>query len=157
MAAPTNFLAPIPGMSLTVEKGNRPWEQPPQYTTTTEVVDFYTKQLTNIDKMEEIASILKRNVPIDLIVESMVTFGMMKGKHTVDAGMLVAPILVELIITIAEMYGVDYQVTAAQPARKSSLTEEEARQIVEEAEAKMMKAAEKKTGGKGLMAKGEQE
>ena len=29
----SSFDRPIPGMSLTAELGNRPWQQPPQYST----------------------------------------------------------------------------------------------------------------------------
>ena len=33
--------APIAGQSLTAELGNRPWQQPPQYTTVEEALQFY--------------------------------------------------------------------------------------------------------------------
>jgi len=151
------LMAPIPGMSLTSEPGNRPWEQPPQFTTMEEVAAFYSKQLTNVDRMEQIVDVLKRDVPIDVIVESMIVYGMMKGKHTIDAGMLVSPILVELIISVAEMYGVDYTVSAEDKIKPPSFSTEEAKEIVTKTEQKMKTAVEKAGGPKkGLMAKGEQ-
>ena len=143
-------------MSLAAEPGSRPWEQPPQYTSVKEVVEVYTQQLTNVDRMAQIADILRRGVPIDIIVESMIVYGMMQGKHTIDAGMVASPVLVELIITIAEMYGVDYVVSADDAIEEPVLTEEEAVQLVKDTEAKMSAAvAKKQSGAKGLMAKGE--
>ena len=154
--ATSDFIAPIPGMSLAAEPGSRPWEQPPQYTSVKEVVEVYTQQLTNVDRMAQIADILRRGVPIDIIVESMIVYGMMQGKHTIDAGMVASPVLVELIITIAEMYGVDYVVSADDAIEEPVLTEEEAVQLVKDTEAKMSAAvAKKQSGAKGLMAKGE--
>ena len=37
--------APIAGQSLTTEPGNRPWENPPQYTTVEEALEYYIHKL----------------------------------------------------------------------------------------------------------------
>ena len=39
--------APIPGMSLTHELGARPWQQPAQYTTIDEVIDYYVTRMAS--------------------------------------------------------------------------------------------------------------
>lgn len=46
MAEP-NLDAPIAGMGLTHEVGARPWQQPPQYNTVEEAMDFYISKLEN--------------------------------------------------------------------------------------------------------------
>ena len=42
-----NFDAPIPGQSLTHELGARPWQNPPQYSTIEEALEFYVPRLSN--------------------------------------------------------------------------------------------------------------
>ena len=46
--------APIAGQSLTAELGNRPWQQPPQYTTVEEVLEFYVPRLTNPEMLDDL-------------------------------------------------------------------------------------------------------
>ena len=38
------FDAPIPGMALTAEAGNRPWQKPPRYANTKDVVGEASKR-----------------------------------------------------------------------------------------------------------------
>lgn len=37
----STFDYPIPGQGMTAEVGSRPWQNPPQYTTVEEALEFY--------------------------------------------------------------------------------------------------------------------
>ena len=39
------FEAPIAGMSLTAEPGNRPWQQPAQHSTVEEAIEYFNKAI----------------------------------------------------------------------------------------------------------------
>lgn len=103
---------PIPGISLTGELGNAPWEQPPKYASINEVVDYYSDKLVEEEVIGNVIDVIKRNVPLLTISEGIIRAGIMEGMHTIDAGMLVKPILVELLIALAEIYGVKYVIQA---------------------------------------------
>jgi hypothetical protein len=109
-----NFLhKPIPGISLTGKPGNAPWEQPPKYTSIDEVVDYYSDLLVEEDTIKNVIDVIKRNVPLMTISEGIIRTGIMQGTHTIDVGMLVKPVLIELLIALAEIYGVKYVIQAS--------------------------------------------
>lgn len=110
--APDFLHQPIPGISLTGAPGNAPWEQPPKHTSIDEVVDYYSDRLVDEDMIVNVIDVIKRDVPLLTIAEGMIRAGIMEGMHTIDAGMLVKPILVELMIALAEIYGVKYVIQA---------------------------------------------
>jgi hypothetical protein len=103
---------PIPGISLTGAPGNAPWEQPPKHTSLDEVVDYYSDRLVDEDMIGNVIDVIKRDVPLLTIAEGMIRTGIMEGMHTIDAGMLVKPVLVELMIALAEIYGIKYVIQA---------------------------------------------
>jgi hypothetical protein len=105
---PAMFTAPIPGMSLTTEKGNRPWERPPQFTTIEEVFPFYMKSLGNKTFLLGMFNALEAGVPITILVDTMITAAVAEGKHTLDVGVLISPIMVEAFIRLAEKADIDY-------------------------------------------------
>ena len=45
--SPDLLQGPIPGMSLTKEPGEYPWERPTQLTTVEEAVEYYTDRVLN--------------------------------------------------------------------------------------------------------------
>ena len=78
-----SFDAPIAGQSLTAEVGARPWQNPPQHNTMEEAMEFY------LDRFDTDASV-------------------MQGIHSVDVGILVAPILIEMLKYLAEKTETEY-------------------------------------------------
>jgi hypothetical protein len=155
MEDPSSFLtAPIPGMSLTVEPGSVPWEQPPQYVTIDDVASFYSDKLDNPEAIFELMDLLENGMPILTIVNTMVKSSIMKGFHTVDTGFLVTPIIVEIIKTLAELNDVTYTVTAEDAANKNTVNPAIIKQLIKEAKNKVEKNPEAVVERKGLMAKG---
>jgi len=102
------FDAPIPGMSLTHELGARPWQSPPQYTTVDEAVEYYLERMSTDEFMDQMADVLEMNVPVTTLANTIQLASVMDGKHTVDVGMLVMPLLMEMIMLIGDNAGVKY-------------------------------------------------
>lgn len=101
---------PIPGQSLTVEVGNRPWQQPSQYATVEEALQYYIPRLTHPDMLSGLLDTIESGIPLTTIAEAMQTSGAMEGKHNLDVGILVMPVLVETMAYLAEEAGVEYQI-----------------------------------------------
>lgn len=102
-----NFGAPIPGESLTREPGNAPWEQPPQFAGVDEATQFYLSKFEDDDTLEDALWVLDQGCPLDLFVESMLLYGEMEGRHTFDTSFIIAPILHEYLLAMAEAAGVN--------------------------------------------------
>lgn len=149
--APDFLHQPIPGISLTGAPGNAPWEQPPKYASLDEVVDYYSDKLVDEDMIVDVIGVIKGNVPLLTIAEGMIRAGIMEGIHTIDAGMLVKPILVELMIALAEIYGIKYVIQAEDMQKMRFMPTDAVDKIVSEAVTQMQEVKEE-TGG-GLIAR----
>lgn len=102
------FSAPIPGEALTAELGSRPWQQPPQYNTVEEALDYYLPRLESDEVTDQLLDVLEMGIPVTTIANTMQLGSVMEGKHSVDIGMLLLPVLVELIMLIGDKAGVKY-------------------------------------------------
>ena len=101
--------APIAGMSLTHKLGYRTWQKPPMYPTVEEAIDYYIERFQNEDVIDSILDVLSLNVPVTTIANSLQTGSVMEGKHTVDVGMLVIPVLMEMIMYVGDKNKVKYE------------------------------------------------
>lgn len=101
--------APIAGMSLTHKLGDRPWQKPPMYSTVEEAIDYYVERFQNEDVVDSILDVLSLNVPVTTIANSLQTGSVMEGRHTVDIGMLIIPVLMEMIMYIGDKNKVKYE------------------------------------------------
>lgn len=102
------FDAPIPGMGMTHEVGGRPWQTPPQHNTVEEALDFYIPRLTSEDFIDQLLDVIEMGVPLTTIANSLQLSSVMQGKHSVDVGILVLPVLVELLSYIAESSNIKF-------------------------------------------------
>lgn len=100
--------APIPGMSLTHEVGARPWQNPPQYNTVEEALDFYIPRLQSDEVSSQLIDVLEMGIPVTVVANTMQLGAVMEGKHTIDVGMLILPVLAELIMLIADTAKIKY-------------------------------------------------
>lgn len=116
------FTAPIPGMSLTKEPGNSPWEQPPLYNTPEEVLGFYFQKLEDEDTLDDILFALEQGFPLETLVDSMTSVGVMEGFHTVDVKTIVSPILHEHLRMLAETVDITI-VEDAGPSKEDKMKE----------------------------------
>ena len=102
------FDAAIPGQSLTAELGSRPWQQPAQYTTVEEALDYYLPRLQSEEVSAQLLDVMEMGIPVTTIANTMQLGSVMEGKHSVDVGMLILPVLVELIMMIGDTAGIKY-------------------------------------------------
>lgn len=103
------FNGPIPGESLTREPGNAPWEQPPQFSKVQEAMGFYMDRFERDEVLEGLLDVLDKGMAIEHFVDTMLLYGEMEGKHTTDVSVLVAPVLHEYIMFLADSAGVNYK------------------------------------------------
>ena len=115
--------APIPGMSLTAELGARPWQSPPEGATLEDAVDYYIPRLGDPEYVGQVLDIVESGVPLTSIAESMTLVGNMEGKHTIDVGILVQPVIVEFLKGIADITDTKYTMSADKDFRDKDVTE----------------------------------
>ena len=101
--------APIPGMGMTHELGGRPWQVPPQHTTIENALDFYIPRLTAKKSRRQLFDTLEMGIPVTTIANSIQLSSVIEGKHTVDVGMLVTPIIMEFIMLMADEVNIKYE------------------------------------------------
>ena len=101
--------APIAGQSLTAELGNRPWQQPPQYTTVEEALEFYIPRLTNPEMLNDLLNVMETGIPLTTLANAIQSSGVMEGKHSLDVGILIMPVLMETMAYLAEEAGIEYE------------------------------------------------
>jgi hypothetical protein len=157
-----SFNAPIPGQGLTAELGARPWQTPPQYTTVEDALDYYIPRLESEEVSEQLLDVLEMGVPVTNVADTMQTGGVLQGKHSVDVGMLILPVLVELIMVIADAAGIKYTSGLEKDKRirgslvdlaKSKMEEADSEEQETEPEEEMVEVDKEEKAG-GLMSRG---
>lgn len=115
-----SFDAPIPGMSLTHELGARPWQTPAQFSTVDETVEYYMGRMTSEEFIDQLIDVLEMGVPVTTVANTIQLAGVMDGKHSVDVGMLVVPLLMEMMMMLAESAGIEYDSGLEDPEKKKT-------------------------------------
>ena len=102
------FDAPRPGMAMTHELSARPWQQPARLTTTDEVVQDYLLRMQDTSFVKQLVGVLESGVPVTTLANTIQLAGVMEGRHSIDTGMLVIPVLMEMIMLIGDKAGIKY-------------------------------------------------
>lgn len=123
------FMAPIPGMSLTREKGNATWEQPPLYARPEEALAFYMEKLSDEETLEDMLFALEQGLPLSTFVDSMTSYGVMEGYHTIDVKVLLSPVLHEHILSLAQALDIDV-VEEDGPSKEDRRAEKEKQRLM---------------------------
>ena len=104
-----SFDRPIPGMGMTFEVGSRPWQTPPELTTVEQATDYYVERMNTDAFKGQLFDVMEMGVPLATLANTIQLASVMEGVHSVDVGILMIPIIVELLITIADSQGAKYQ------------------------------------------------
>jgi len=115
-----SFDAPIPGQSLVAELGARPWQTPSQYTTVDEAIEYYMSRMTTEEFMVQAVDVLETGVPVATLANTIQLASVMEGKHTLDIGILVAPLLMELLMMLGDSAGIEYKTGLDDPDIKKT-------------------------------------
>lgn len=92
-----------PGISWTAPEKGRDWLRPPAEVDVGSIAQQYMAVLSAPQVANDILDALETEVPIAVIAESFMLTGVNKGIHTIDAGILVMPVIMETLKTIADM------------------------------------------------------
>lgn len=132
MAIAGPFDRPVPGESLTDEPKNNPWETPPEMDTIEEVTKYYINSLANQEVLDDLAAMCQVGSPLKPIVQSITTSGQMRGLHTVDNSLLVAPIIHEFLKQAIESMGVEVDDDGTDPQAEAEAAEMRRFQVLAE-------------------------
>ena len=157
-----SFSRPIPGQHLTSELGGRPWQSPPQYATVDDALDWYLERFSNQEVVQELMSVLESGIPISTVANSMQLGAVLQGVHSIDVGVLVMPVLMEMMKYLAERTDTSYKMgdepedteRPSEAVIRSALNELEKQQgepDIEEQEEPMMEEEQEEPSG--LMAR----
>jgi len=102
------FDAPIPGMSLTTEVGNRPWQQPTRFTKTKDVAEYYIEKLAEDEFADMLVDVAETGIPLTTIANTIQMNSVMQGIHSVDSGILALPVIMEMMLVTVEAAGIEY-------------------------------------------------
>jgi len=100
--------APIPGMAMTHEVGARPWQTPPQYPTVSQAAQYYVTSMQDEAFVEQAINLMETGMPITLMANNIQLATVLQGKHTIDVGMLLIPVIMEMLMLIGDRAGVEY-------------------------------------------------
>ena len=100
--------AAIPGKAMTHEVGARPWQTPPQYPTVNKAAQYYVVSMQDESFVEQAINLMETGMPITLIANNMQLMSVMEGKHTIDVGMLLIPVIMEMLMLIGDRAGIKY-------------------------------------------------
>ena len=132
--------APIPGRSMTHEVGARPWQQPAQYTNVEDVIDYYITRMSDDSFKTQLVNVIDSGVPLTSLANSIQLASVMQGIHSIDTGLLIMPVLMELMMLIAEQNDVEY-ITGMERNKKEEIKES----VMQNALAKFQKEQDNET------------
>ena len=112
------FDAPIPGMSLTHELGDRPWQTPAKHSNIDEVMDYYMERMSSEEFMVQVVEVLESGVPVTVLANTIQMASVMDGVHSLDTGMLVLPMIMEMMMMLAESADIEYDDGLKDPNKK---------------------------------------
>jgi len=104
----SRFSAPIPGEALTAELGGRPWQSPPKLATVDDAIDYYMERMSSEEFMEQVVEVMESGVPVAVIANTIQLASVMDGIHSVDVGMLVVPVIMEMMMLLGDSAGIEY-------------------------------------------------
>jgi len=106
------YSKPIPGGSLTSHKpGERQWERPPEIASVEEALKYYMERLSDEDIIDDFMVAIESGIAIIPMVEALYLSNVMRGIHSLDVGILIAPALTEYFAAVARSYEIDYKMS----------------------------------------------
>jgi len=109
--SPVDVIKPVPpGISWTDEPRSQPWTTPPKMVNVSEIAQTYVDKLSSPETINNTLDLIESEVPLAALANAMMLTGVAQGGHTIDAGVLVTPVIIEMLVTLAEIHGVDYTV-----------------------------------------------
>lgn len=161
------FDAPIPGQSLTTEPKNFPWERPPEITDPELAIQYHLEKLSRPKAVEGILDTISiLEVDIATLTKGYLRAQVAEGIHSIDVGLIVAPVIHEFIKQVATSADIDFdegfEDKSRETATKRKRQEEFAKKTLKQLEVKPKELVQKiteappameETPSKGLMSR----
>lgn len=122
-----------PGISWTAPEKSRPWQSPPQLVDMVDVCGYYIMNMSSDEMIDDLLDVVETEVPLSVVAEGMMLQGVSTGIHSVDMGILVMPVIIEMLITIAEHNKTDYTIYPDDYDKEAKVSNRMARLAVEKA------------------------
>ena len=129
---------------MTHEVGARPWQQPAKLTTTDEVVQDYLTRMQDDSFVQQLVGVLESGVPVTTLANTIQLAGVMEGRHSIDTGMLVIPVLMEMMMLIGDKAGIKYN-TGIERDKKVEVEDSTIASVLEELEQDLNKGSSNTT------------
>lgn len=101
--------APIPGQSLTTPPKSFPWERPPEITKPEAAIMMHITRLQDEDRMNAILDAMEfGEIDLQTIVKGIMRSAVASGIHTIDVGLIAAPVVHEFIKQTADKLNIEY-------------------------------------------------
>ena len=148
-----NYTAP--GISWTAPEKSRPWLQPPKLTNVVDVAANYVAVISDPESMDDMLDAIETSVPLAVIAQAIMLGGVSNGVHTLDAGILVMPVIIEMLESLAMSHDVEYviypddydkQVSVSNRVAKLAVQKAMNKNPMEEEEEEMPEMESKPTG-----------
>lgn len=144
MAERDPFDYPIPGEGMTAELGSRPWQNPPQYATVEQALEFYIPKLVSEELYDGILDSMELGIPLTTMADSMQSAAVMQGLHTVDVGILAMPVLIEMLAYIGDEAGIEYNLGMDKPIDEDKISSTKIALAMKKMREKMPEALEER-------------
>lgn len=95
------------GISWTAPPKSRPWQNPPKYTELADVANSYISKMSSGSMANAVLDALETKAPLASLAEMMMLSSVQKGLHTLDAGILVMPVIIEMLKTAAMLHDIE--------------------------------------------------
>ena len=149
-----------PGISFTSPEKSRKWQQPPKYVKVTDVVKHYMEMIASGEAVNELLDVLETGIPLSVIAEGTMLSSVGEGIHTIDAGILAMPVIMEMLKTVAMLnnidtkdYASDYDKEHTMPKRIIKQAIDQVFKTIEPEVEKAQPVAEEAPQPMGLMAR----
>ena len=101
------FDAPVAGQSLTDTPKNYSWENPPRFSDVNDSTMFVWKKLNEVDTLKRVLVLLEAGDSVESVTKVIVFSGFVEGAYSVDASLLISPIVNKMIFAIGKAAGVE--------------------------------------------------
>ena len=99
------FDGPIPGQSWQHAPRQMPWDRPAQFTDVNQALIYMFKRLRQPAITKQLLNLIDAGMPVDMLVQTMLTQGFMKGTFSATALIPMVGPLVVMLIRMADTAG----------------------------------------------------
>ena len=128
-----------PGISWTAPVKGRPWMNPPKNVSVTDISQQYIAAIGDEAVANDVLEALETQTPLAVVAEVLMMSGVSKGMHTLDAGVMVMPVIIEVLKTIAEFNKIKYSVFPDELEKGATVPSRVLKQVINDMTSKVAK------------------